>query len=48
MEVLSHEEKPFPPVEDLEGRLNAVFNIVNTELKSATMLVLDDNPAEAS
>ncbi|MBI2499156.1 hypothetical protein HYV88_02845 [Candidatus Woesearchaeota archaeon] len=48
MEIISHEERPFPPVEDLEGRLNSVFNIVNTELKSATLLVLDDSPAEAS
>src|SRR3989344_2149361 len=46
MEILEHKEMPFP--EDLEERLNAVFNIVNTELKSATLLVLDDSPAEAS
>ncbi|MEK6953132.1 MAG: hypothetical protein AABX29_09035 [Nanoarchaeota archaeon] len=46
MEILEHKEVPFP--EDLEGRLNAVFNIVNTELKSATLLALDDSPVEAS
>lgn len=37
-------EKPFP--EDLEGRLNSILNVVNTELKTATILHLDDVPAE--
>jgi len=46
MEVIERKEKPFP--EDLEGRLNAVLNVVNTELKTVTLLHLDDTPAEAS
>lgn len=46
MEVISRKEAPFP--EDLEGRLNAVLNVVNTELKSVTLLHLDDVPREAT
>ncbi len=40
------EEKPFP--NNLEARLAIVANAVNTELKSATLLHLDDVPKEAS
>ncbi|HLD15188.1 MAG TPA: hypothetical protein VJB94_01265 [Candidatus Nanoarchaeia archaeon] len=40
------EEKSFP--EDLEGRLSSVLNSINTELKSVTLLHLDDKPAGAS
>ena len=44
--VVERKETPFP--QDLEGRLNAVLNVINTELKSVTLLHLDDTPAEAS
>ncbi|MBI4153154.1 ArsR family transcriptional regulator [Candidatus Woesearchaeota archaeon] len=37
-------EYPFP--EDLEGRMNAVLNAVNTELKAVTILHLDDRTAD--
>jgi predicted transcriptional regulator len=40
------EEKPFP--DDLEGRLASVANAVNTELKTVTLLHLDDRPADRS
>src|SRR3989338_6522961 len=40
------EEKSFP--EDLEGRLSSVLNSINTELKSVTLLHLDDKPADYS
>lgn len=46
MKILDHREKEFP--QDLEGRLNAVLNVVNTEFKLLTMLHLDDSPADAS
>ncbi|MBI2667606.1 ArsR family transcriptional regulator [Candidatus Woesearchaeota archaeon] len=46
MEVLDHREKEFP--KDLEGRLNAVLNVVNTEFKTLTLLHLDDYPASCS
>lgn len=46
MEVIERKENPFP--DDLEGRLNAVLNVVNTELKTVTLLHLDDVPAEGS
>ncbi|MEK6935018.1 MAG: hypothetical protein AABW46_04015 [Nanoarchaeota archaeon] len=42
MRVIEHRENPFP--EDLEGRLNAILNVVNTELKALTLLHLDDTP----
>ncbi len=45
MEIIERRENQFP--DDLEGRLNAVLNVVNTEFKSATLLHLDDSPAEA-
>ena len=44
MKVIAHREKPFP--DDLEGRLNAMLNVVNTELKTVTLLHLDDTPAD--
>jgi len=40
IEVLEERENPFP--DDLEGRLNAITNVVNTELKALTILHLDD------
>ncbi|MBS3081027.1 HTH domain-containing protein [Candidatus Pacearchaeota archaeon] len=40
------EEKPFPS--KLEDRLASVANAINTELKIATLLHLDDTPREAS
>src|SRR3989344_6122040 len=39
-----NEEKPFP--DDLEGRLAAVVNAVNTEFKTISLLHLDDVPAD--
>jgi len=44
MRVIAHREEPFP--DDLEGRLNAILNVVNTELKTVTLLHLDDTPAD--
>ena len=38
------EEKKFP--DDLEGRMSSVLNAVNTELKTVTLLHLDDRPAD--
>ncbi len=46
MKIISHREESFP--NDLEGKLNAVLNVVNTELKTITLLHLDDRSAEAS
>ena len=46
MEVVERKVKSFP--DDLEGRLNSMLNVVNTELKSATLLHLDDSPTEPS
>ena len=46
IKILEHREKPFP--DDLEGRLNAVLNIVNSELKTLTLLHLDNIPADGS
>tara|TARA_Y100000034_G_scaffold131521_1_gene192435 strand:- start:533 stop:1828 length:1296 start_codon:yes stop_codon:yes gene_type:complete len=43
IEILGERENPFP--DDLEGRLNAITNIVNTELKALTLLHLDDRYA---
>ena len=40
MEILEERENPFP--DDLEGRLNAITNVVNTELKASALLHLDD------
>lgn len=40
VKVLEERENPFP--DDLEGRLNAITNAVNTELKTLTLLHLDD------
>lgn len=44
MELVEYKENPFP--ESLEGRMNAMLNVVNTELKTATVMHLDDTPAE--
>ena len=41
---ITREEKLFP--EDLEGRLTSVLNGINIELKTATLLHLDDRPAD--
>ncbi len=41
MEKISIDENRFPL--DLEGRLNSILNVVNTELKSVTLLHLDDH-----
>lgn len=38
------DEKEFP--DDLEGRMSSVLNGVNTELKTVTLLHLDDRPAD--
>jgi len=38
------DEKEFP--DDLEGRMSSVLNAVNTELKTVTLLHLDDRPAD--
>tara|TARA_Y100000034_G_scaffold87057_1_gene104377 strand:- start:265 stop:1563 length:1299 start_codon:yes stop_codon:yes gene_type:complete len=46
IEILEERENPFP--EDLEGRLNAITNVVNTELKALTLLHLDDKYADKS
>ncbi|MBI2451477.1 hypothetical protein HYV50_00185 [Candidatus Pacearchaeota archaeon] len=46
LKILESREKPFPT--DLEERLNAILNVVNTELKTATLLHLDDVPREGS
>ena len=46
MKIIAHREKPFP--EDLEGKLNALLNVVNSELKSVTLLHLNDIPADQS
>lgn len=40
----TREHRKFP--DDLDSRLNAVLNVVNTELKSATLLHLDNRPAD--
>lgn len=39
------DEKEFP--DDLEGRMSSVLNAVNTELKTVTLLHLDDRPADS-
>ncbi|MDD5193975.1 MAG: hypothetical protein PHF67_05340 [Candidatus Nanoarchaeia archaeon] len=44
MKIGKTETRPFPT--DLDGRLDAILNIVNTELKSATLLHLDSNHAD--
>ena len=44
MEIKEHRENPFP--NDLEGRMNSILNVVNTELKTVTLLHLDDSPAD--
>jgi len=44
MKVLKHTEFPFP--DDLEGRMNSISNVVNSEIKIATLLHLDDTLAE--
>ncbi len=46
MSIIRTIEEPFP--NDLEGRLANVLNVVNTELKSATLLHLDDQSVEGS
>ena len=42
MEVSTIQNTAFP--QDLEGRINSVANIVNTEMKTLTLLHLDDVP----
>ncbi len=44
MEVIEHKENQFPT--DKEGRLNAILNVVNTELKTITLLHLGDSPID--
>jgi len=46
IEILEERENPFP--DDVEGRLNAILNVVNTELKTLTLLHLDDRYANES
>ncbi|MDO8460493.1 MAG: hypothetical protein Q7S74_05255 [Nanoarchaeota archaeon] len=46
MRIISHKEVPFP--DDLEGRLNVVLNIVNTEFKMITLLHLNNIPTNES
>ena len=46
VKVLEERENPFP--DDLEGRLNAITNVVNTELKTLTLLHLDDKYVDGS
>jgi hypothetical protein len=43
MTTIEHKENPFPA--DLEGRLNAILNVTNLELKTITFLHLDSRAA---
>lgn len=44
MNVIEHKEIAFPT--DTKGRLNAILNVVNTELKTIALLHLGDSPID--